>query len=74
MSPDKSLSSVGKALRELREQRNLTVEKLAADSGVPATKLNEYEAGISEVTMLEVFSLAKAMGTTASDVFREAGI
>ncbi len=74
MSPDESLSAVGQALRKAREQRNLTVENVAAESGVPAAKLAAYEAGTSEVTMLEVFSLAKAMGTTASDVFKEAGI
>ena len=72
--PDKSLTAVGKALRTVREQRSLTIETVAAESGVPAMKLAAYEAGTAEVTLLEVCAFAKAMGTTASDIFREAGI
>jgi transcriptional regulator with XRE-family HTH domain len=73
-SSDESLSVVGKALRKAREARNLTVETVAAESGVPAAKLAAYEAGTAEATLLEVCALAKAVGTTASDVFKEAGI
>ena len=71
---DESLTAVGKALRSAREQRSLTIETVAAESGVPAMKLAAYEAGSAEVTLLEVCAFAKAMGTTASDIFREAGI
>jgi DNA-binding XRE family transcriptional regulator len=73
-SLDESVSVVGKALRKAREARNLTVETVAAESGVSAAKLAAYEAGAAEATLLEVCALAKAMGTTASDVFKEAGI
>ena len=72
--PDKSLTAVGKALRTAREQRSLTIETVAAESGIPAMKLVSYEAAAAEATLLEVCAFAKAMGTTASDIFREAGI
>ncbi len=72
--PDKSLTAAGNALRTAREQRGLNIETLSAESGVPAIKLAAYEAGTAEVTLVEVCVLAKAMGTTASDIFRKAGI
>ena len=72
--PDKSLTAVGKALRAVREQRSLTIETVAAESGISAMKLAAYETGAAEATLLEVCAFAKAMGTTASDIFREAGI
>lgn len=72
--PDESLSVVGQALRKPREKRNLTVEKVAAKSGIPVATLAAYEAGTAEATLLEVCALAKVVGTTASDVFKEAEI
>ena len=71
---DITLTTLGKTLRATREQRRLTVETVAAKSGVFAAKLAAYEAGDEEVTLLEMCALAKAMGTTAEAIFADAGL
>ena len=68
------LNALAGALQRVREKCNLSVEEVAAASGVRAAKLLAYEAGTAEATLLEVSAVAKATGTTAQSLSVDAGL
>ncbi len=69
---DQALDALAAALRRAREKCHLTVEEVAAASGISLVNLAAYEAGKAEATLLEVCAVAKAVGTTAQTIFADA--
>ena len=70
--PDKTLCAFGTALRKEREERKLAIAAVSAKAGIPAATLAAYEAGTEEVSLIEIFKLAKALGVTAQSLFIKA--
>lgn len=56
------LALLGRAIRELREQRRLSQSELAAASGVDARRIPDLEAGQHDPDWLQLLAVAKALG------------
>ena len=71
---DKTLCAFGAALRQGREERKFTIAAVSAKTNIAAATLAAYEAGTEEVSLLEIFRLAEALGVTAQSLFVKAGM
>jgi transcriptional regulator with XRE-family HTH domain len=60
---------VGRRLRELREERGLTQETLAAKAGVHRTFVGKVERGETAVTVDSVATLCSTLGVTLDEFF-----
>jgi transcriptional regulator with XRE-family HTH domain len=56
------LRVLGQRLRRLRRSRNLSLRKLANDSGVSVAAIQDLEAGDSSPSLLNVLSIAEVLG------------
>lgn len=65
---DKTLSALGLNIRQRREARELTQEKLAEKSGLDATYISGIERGLRNPGILNVARIAKALGLTAAEL------
>jgi len=60
---------LGLELRQIREERGLTVEELAEKSGVSATTIRDVERGAREARGDTVAKLARPLGLTFDEVW-----
>lgn len=60
--PDQPQPALGEAVRQLREQRGLTQERLAQDAGVTTGTVSLIERGQSNPAWGTVKAIAKALG------------
>jgi transcriptional regulator with XRE-family HTH domain len=60
---------LGKAVRFLRETRNLSQRELADSSGIDATEISRLEKGKSNPTHETLRRLAKGLGVPCSQIF-----
>ena len=65
---DKTLSTLGLNVRERREARALTQEKLAERAGLDATYISGIERGLRNPGIKNVAKLAKALGFTTAEL------
>jgi transcriptional regulator with XRE-family HTH domain len=68
---DQVLVQLGDRLRELRRARALSLESLAATSGVSRSMISDVERGVRSPTVLVLARLATALGTTVSRLLGE---
>jgi transcriptional regulator with XRE-family HTH domain len=61
-------TDLGKAIRELREARGLTLDALAAKAGMHTTYLSRIERAHSSPTWEKLSSLAEALELRVSDI------
>jgi transcriptional regulator with XRE-family HTH domain len=61
-------TDLGKAIRELRESRGLTLDALAAKAGMHTTYLSRIERAHSSPTWEKVSSLAEALDLPVSEI------
>ena len=59
---------LGQVLRRLRNERNMSQEDVAFESGVDRSFLSEIERGIHQPSVSTLFRIARALGMTASAV------
>ncbi|MEZ4224646.1 MAG: shikimate kinase [Polyangiaceae bacterium] len=62
------LSALGKALKSLRSERELTLAALAERAGLSARFLAQVEAGQGNISVSRLVDLAHALGTTAAEL------
>jgi transcriptional regulator with XRE-family HTH domain len=60
---------LGKAVRFLRETKDLSQRELAANSGIDATEISRLEKGKSNPTHETLHRLAKGLGVPCSQIF-----
>ena len=65
------LSRFGNSVRELREKRGLSQEKLAFEIGMDLTSVNEVENGRRNTTLRTIVKLAKVLGVKPSDLLSD---
>lgn len=65
-------AALGSALRELREERGLSLRQAAARAGMSAAFLGEVERGLKEASSETLARLAAALGTSLPDVLYRA--
>jgi transcriptional regulator with XRE-family HTH domain len=61
-------TDLGKAIRELRESRGLTLDALADKAGMHTTYLSRIERAHSSPTWEKVSSLAEALDLSVSEI------
>jgi transcriptional regulator with XRE-family HTH domain len=62
---------LGKAIRRLREQRNMTQEGLAHEAGSTAATISAIERGVSNPSWGTVEAIAAALGVSIADVAKQ---
>jgi transcriptional regulator with XRE-family HTH domain len=67
---DQPQPALGKAIRQLREERGMTQEALAQEAGITVGHMSMIERGHSNPTWATVHAIAKGMGKSMSDVVR----
>jgi transcriptional regulator with XRE-family HTH domain len=71
--PNVELAILGKAIRRVRESRRMSQMAMGEESGLHRTYICDIERGARNVTFLSLLKLAHALGTTVSELTREAG-
>lgn len=66
----RALTAFGSNLRREREEKKLTQEKLAEKADLDPTYISGIERGVRNPSLLSIVRIAKALGTTASDLSR----
>jgi transcriptional regulator with XRE-family HTH domain len=61
----------GFAVRERREELGLTQEDLAEKAAIHRTYLSDIERGTRNVSLINIELLARALGVSLSDLFRD---
>src|SRR5438552_8977652 len=64
------LRQLGAAIRDLRREQGLLQEHLAARSGVSGSRIGEIERGLVDTSVSRVWSIARGLGLTPSQVLR----
>jgi transcriptional regulator with XRE-family HTH domain len=67
---DQPQPALGKAIRQLREERDMTQEALAQEAGVTVGHMSMIERGHSNPTWATVKSIAGALSATMVDLTR----
>jgi transcriptional regulator with XRE-family HTH domain len=67
-SEDAELTALGRAIRELRNERGISQEDLADEAGLHRTYVGGIERGERNVAFLNVLTLAHALGVPASEL------
>lgn len=57
-------------IKEIRKQKNMTLEELARRSGVSTTHINDIENNRKEPTLTIAICIAKALNVQLNDLFR----
>src|SRR5438552_13619772 len=70
-SPDPTTGRVSQRLRQLRKQRNWTLEQLAEISGVSRSMLSQVERNQANPTLAVAFRIARAFGRSLADLVDE---
>lgn len=71
---ERALGKLGDAIRTRRQQLGISQEALAHAAGINRTHMGEVERGSRNVSFMTVLKLAKAMGTTGSDLVAASGL
>lgn len=60
---------VGTRIREIREDRGFTIEKLAHESGVDYTQISRIELGKINTSIYQIYLITKKLEVPMKDVF-----
>ena len=64
----RALSAFGLNIRKTREAKSLTQERLAEKADLDPTYISGIERGVRNPSFLSIIRIAKALGTTVSDL------
>lgn len=60
----------GKVIRKLRQDKRLSQEQLALESGLDRTYISLLERGLRQPTLTTLFQIATTLGTSPSQIIR----
>jgi transcriptional regulator with XRE-family HTH domain len=63
----------GRRLREVREGKGVSQEKLAEDAGLHRTYVSAVERGLKNISLVNIERLAQALGVPMTDLLRFEG-
>jgi transcriptional regulator with XRE-family HTH domain len=66
--PQPTLAQLGAAIRSLRENRELSIEALAAEADLHTVSVSRIEGGTQNLTWKALASLADALGVDLIDL------
>lgn len=67
---DNELRSLGQRVRDLRRQRGLSQNSLAAQAGLDRTYLGDIEHGRINLSLLNIAKIARTLDVEIIDLFR----
>jgi XRE family aerobic/anaerobic benzoate catabolism transcriptional regulator len=70
-NPDPLLQTVGRRLRRLRQECDLTQRELAARAGLSSRFLAQVEAGRGNIALTRLATLARGLGTSLEELVRD---
>ena len=65
---DSVLAALGQNVRQTRESKQFTQEKLAEFAGLDPTYISGIERGVRNPSLLSIVRVAKALGVTVSEL------
>ncbi|PZU40362.1 MAG: XRE family transcriptional regulator [Microbacterium sp.] len=68
---DASARALGARIRELRKRRGMTLTQAAREAGLSHSFLSQVERGLERLSMVSLFRVANALGTTQQDLLTE---
>lgn len=68
---DSALVIFGLRLRELRQERQISQEKLALLSDIARSYVGEVERGKRNIALLNIYKLADALGVEPSELLKK---
>lgn len=68
---EKTIRAIGQRIKQLRLQRNLTLEELSSRSGCTAGFLSQIEQNRAVPSVIMLDAIAQALGTRIADFFPE---
>lgn len=74
MATEDPKKSLGRVIREVRETKGLSQESFAHQCGVHRTYIGSVERGERNVSLDSILKIAKALGLTAAELFKQAGL
>ncbi len=57
-------------LREVRQKKNLTLNKLSEKSGISSTHINDIENNLKSPSLLVMIRLAKALDVEITELYK----
>jgi len=66
-----TLFKFGKKVREVRQELGISQEELAGRAGIHRTYIGMVERAEKNITLLNIEKIAKALGTTLRELFRD---
>jgi transcriptional regulator with XRE-family HTH domain len=67
-STDRTLDAVGARLKQLRQQRGITLTDLAEETGISTSTLSRLEAGLRRPTLEQLLPLARTYAVTLDEL------
>lgn len=62
---------IGKRIKELRAQRQISQEELAARADIDRTYVNSVENGKRNISIINIEKIASALGVSIQDFFKD---
>jgi transcriptional regulator with XRE-family HTH domain len=72
--PSEETKAVVVVVRGLRTEKRMTVQELAEASDISVSVISALESERHDPTLLELTSLARALGTNTENLLRQAGV
>jgi len=69
-APDEQLRELGRTIRRMRRERDLTLEALADAAGVHPNQVGRFERGVSDVYSSTLLRIVAGLGVSLTDVAR----
>ena len=66
---DSFLNVFGKHLAELRQQRDITQDKLSFDAGIDVGTLSKIERGVLNISIYNAYKIAKVLNIPYKELF-----
>jgi transcriptional regulator with XRE-family HTH domain len=66
---DRRLKALGQAIRDVRKAHNVSQEALAHSAGIDRSHMGKIERGERNVTALNLFRIADALGVHPAEIF-----
>jgi transcriptional regulator with XRE-family HTH domain len=64
------LGALGKAIRQVREDRSLSQERLAEIAGLHRTYISSVEQGRRNISIDNIFKIANALGVSMTEIIQ----
>jgi transcriptional regulator with XRE-family HTH domain len=69
LTKEEICKQVGTRIRELREDRGLTIEKLAHESGIDYTQISRIELGKINTSIYQIYNITNTLKVPMRDIF-----